>query len=1036
MESMSVNDLLRFVHLAGSERSSAKVFAEMSRFIGEAVNARHVTVCVLEEGTFVPLVSERCSQPASERPTMQWCDASPLNGSALASMIETHRDVILIDDPETAFSASVVRDHEIGPLVATGLWIETNLLGALVVELDEEHLERSRDAIREASEFVALALANAQAFERERHRTDESEALLEVATVLTKSTEVNTVLASVARNSAAVTGFERCSILLLGEEGSLEPVMSQFADGHADPDLWSRFRSLQLDLPAARRVIDSGMPAAYTADQVTPDLIPPEWLTPFGVNSVLVVPLMVRGSSVGVMLLDGREHNTITPQQTRIAQAVAAHGAAAIGISRLLERESVSRHEAETALRSLRAREAQQAAMATLSQSAVNATDLDHLMMEAVVTLTTTLGVAFGKVLELRLDDGEFLLKAGVGWRDGLVGVARVDAGANSQAGFTMARSDPVIVEDLATDQRFSGPDLLTAHSIVSGMSVVIEGQERPYGVLGVHSDSRRTFNAEDISFLQAVANVLASAVDRQRGELALLEGERRLQAILDNASDAIISTDGDKIIVFNRQASRVFGYTPEEIIGRPIDVLVSEDFLARHPYGIKSFASGELTKRLLNKQIQLMGRRKNGEEFPAEITVSQIEVGGESVHTSIVRDVTERIATQQKIRESEERFRNLFERSPIAMWEEDFSDVGTWLDDLRDEGVEDLRGYLEHHPEILDRGIDLIRVRNVNPAAVKLIEADNAEQLLAGFRHDIRTDEVRNVFINQLTTIWDDHESAQFDFTATTYRGARIECVLHFAAGRSDDELDLSHVIVALADITERKAAEAQLRQIAQSKDELIASVSHEIRTPLTAVLGFAQLLRDEQGSLSEPERAEMFEALLTQSNDVANIVEDLLVAAKADIGKLHVVRVPVGLHAQVSQVLEGWDREIAARVHMDGDGVRCTADPARVRQIIRNLISNALRYGGPDVHVTVGERNMVGYIRVSDNGEGVAVEDSERIFEKYERGDQLPGLTGALGLGLALSRHLARLMSGDVTYERTDGLSVFEMTLPLVAR
>ncbi|MCL1597698.1 MAG: PAS domain S-box protein, partial [Actinomycetia bacterium] len=606
----------------------------------------------------------------------------------------------------------------------------------------------------------------------------------------------------------------------------------------------------------------------------------------------------------------------------------------------------------------------------------------------------------------------------------------------NSQAAFTMRCSDPVIVENLSTDTRFNGPDLLKSHSIVSGMSVVIEGQDRPYGILGVHTDQHRIFCVEDITFLQSVANVLASAIDRRRGELAIFEGEQRLQAILDNASDAIISTDGSSIIVFNRRASHVFGYSPEEIIGQPIQELISEEFLTRHPYGVKAFTSGELAKRVDNGRIELMGRRKNGETFPAEITISQVEVGGESVYTSIVRDVTQRIETQRKIRESEERFRHLFERSPIAMWEEDFSKVGQWFEATRREGVEDLRDHLRQRPEILDSAISLIRVRNVNSAAVNLIEADGAEELLAGFRDDIRTEAVRDVFIEQLATLWEDRENAQFDFTATTYRGNRIECVLHLATSRrSDGTLDLSHVIVALADITERKAAEAQLRQIAQSKDELIASVSHEIRTPLTAVLGFAQLLRDEHGNLSASERSEMLEALLTQSNDVANIVEDLLVAAKADIGKLHVVRVPVGLYAQTSQVLESLDRDVAGRIQFSGESIRCTADPARIRQIIRNLISNAIRYGGPDLQISVGARDSVGYIEVSDDGDGVSQEDAERIFEKYERGDQLPGLTGALGLGLALSRHLARLMDGDVTYQRIDDRSVFELMLPLMA-
>jgi two-component system sensor histidine kinase MtrB len=262
---------------------------------------------------------------------------------------------------------------------------------------------------------------------------------------------------------------------------------------------------------------------------------------------------------------------------------------------------------------------------------------------------------------------------------------------------------------------------------------------------------------------------------------------------------------------------------------------------------------------------------------------------------------------------------------------------------------------------------------------------------------------------------------------------GEPIHCVLHYVAGRDGDHLDLSHVIVALADITERMTAEQRLRELVRSKDELIASVSHEIRTPLTAVLGFAQLLHDEAEALSEEERRELLESLVTQSTDVANIVEDLLVAAKADIGALNVVRLPVDLGAQAAQVLEGWSQTIVDRIGVEGGPVRCLADPARVRQVIRNLVGNALRYGGPHISVRVETRGALAVVSVVDDGPGIPPEDTERVFEKYQRGSQAPGLTAALGLGLGLSRHLARLMDGDLTYLREGGETVFELTLPL---
>jgi signal transduction histidine kinase len=170
-----------------------------------------------------------------------------------------------------------------------------------------------------------------------------------------------------------------------------------------------------------------------------------------------------------------------------------------------------------------------------------------------------------------------------------------------------------------------------------------------------------------------------------------------------------------------------------------------------------------------------------------------------------------------------------------------------------------------------------------------------------------------------------------------------------------------------------------------------------------------------------------------VSQSTDVANIVEDLLVAAKADIGNLNVVRHPVDLRAQAAQVLEVWSRAVVNRIRLEDKSVRCLADPARVRQIIRNLVSNALRYGGPNVRVNVGQRGHRAFIAVADDGTGIAAEDIGRVFEKYQRGSRSPGLTAALGLGLGLSRNLARLMDGDITYRREGDETIFELTLPL---
>jgi signal transduction histidine kinase len=239
-----------------------------------------------------------------------------------------------------------------------------------------------------------------------------------------------------------------------------------------------------------------------------------------------------------------------------------------------------------------------------------------------------------------------------------------------------------------------------------------------------------------------------------------------------------------------------------------------------------------------------------------------------------------------------------------------------------------------------------------------------------------------------------------------------------------------LAYGIVALRNRARRELIEEQLRATMRSKDELVASISHELRTPLTAVVGFAQLLRDS-ADIAHDEREAMIRSIVEEGADLANIVEDLLTVAKAESGTLTVVRVPVDLRAQANQVVESLREEDAAHVTVTGEARRAAGDPGRTRQILRNLVSNALRYGGEEVIVEVVASSQP-TVRVLDNGEGIPESERERIFESYQKAHNTPGLAGSIGLGLAISRSLARLMDGDLTYAYEGGQSIFEFTLP----
>lgn len=164
-------------------------------------------------------------------------------------------------------------------------------------------------------------------------------------------------------------------------------------------------------------------------------------------------------------------------------------------------------------------RTTQQSAVARFGQFSLSTKEPMTLMTEAVRTAKETLLVEYAKVLELAEDKKVLLLRAGLGWKEGMVGTATVSMGTESQAGFTLISRGAVTVEDFSKETRFSAPPLLKEHGIKSGISVVIQGSGKPFGVLGVHSAHPRVWSESDISFIQAIANTLSVALRRISAE-------------------------------------------------------------------------------------------------------------------------------------------------------------------------------------------------------------------------------------------------------------------------------------------------------------------------------------------------------------------------------------------------------------------------------------------------------------------------------------------------------------------------------------
>jgi signal transduction histidine kinase len=230
------------------------------------------------------------------------------------------------------------------------------------------------------------------------------------------------------------------------------------------------------------------------------------------------------------------------------------------------------------------------------------------------------------------------------------------------------------------------------------------------------------------------------------------------------------------------------------------------------------------------------------------------------------------------------------------------------------------------------------------------------------------------------------------------------------------------------------RQAYAQELRDSNESKERLLASVSHEIRTPLTAIVGLSEEINASRTSLGDEELDELNGIIAVQSRELAELVEDLLVASRADFGNLSIKPELVDLREQADRVLEGVRESHPSHKTLvaQGDGVFAWADPLRVRQIMRNLLTNAIKYGGDRVVVAVREYEGVAQVVVADDGPGIPAHESDLIFDRYYRSAQSPTQPGSVGIGLAVSRQLAEMLDGTLDYVSRDPRSRFELSLP----
>lgn len=223
------------------------------------------------------------------------------------------------------------------------------------------------------------------------------------------------------------------------------------------------------------------------------------------------------------------------------------------------------------------------------------------------------------------------------------------------------------------------------------------------------------------------------------------------------------------------------------------------------------------------------------------------------------------------------------------------------------------------------------------------------------------------------------------------------------------------------------RLAAE---REINRAKDRFIAGISHELRTPLTSIYGFSEYLIDT-GLVDPSEALELIGLINRESSELARMVDDLLVAARLESGTLTFLEDRLVASEEIAAVLDSLGHGSRA-ITIDGHEAVVVGDAERVRQVLRNLVSNAVRHGGRQVRIVVAADDDTVQITVADDGDGVDPALEDRLFSRFSNDIDRTLLSGSVGLGLAVAEALCREMGGSLRYVRALGWTSFVVALP----
>jgi PAS domain S-box-containing protein len=536
-------------------------------------------------------------------------------------------------------------------------------------------------------------------------------------------------------------------------------------------------------------------------------------------------------------------------------------------------------------------------------------------------------------------------------------------------------------------------------------------------------------------------------------------------RALAENASDAIITIDEhDNILFVNRSAERTFGYTHDELLALPFTVLIPEELRAAHRAGLRRYLETH-ERRVSWDGIELPGLRKDGEEVPLEVTFGHFMRGESHFFTGIIRDISERKRLERERAE-------LFEREREARSE---AERHAREEQALREAAAAVAASLTTAEVVGEIAVNAVRATNADGAFVERLHAETGEVEVvaamgegspaAGTRvrypGSFAQRVIESALPRVLGTLGSGGHGVPGDLTRVCTECSAVAIplvnqqepigalVLLRTPGHAlftESELERARAFGDLASLAihrvrlleESERRRKELEAAIESRARLIRGFTHDLKNPIGAADGHAQLLESgRRGPLPEAQRQSVTH-IRTSLRSALALIEDLLELARAEAGQLEIEWSETDVSATAGAVVAEFraaaeQAGFRLELHEDGPIGPIVSDASRIRQILGNLISNAIKYSAAGGSVVVRARRdaLHAAIDVSDSGPGIPMDQQPHLFQEFWRSD--PQAAPGTGLGLAISRRVARLLGGDIRVMSEIGRgSRFTLLLP----